>query len=115
MGMELEVVARQLLRAVGGKRSRVAFARKLGYRGNPVADWEASRGSPTAAEALRACEAAGIDVVAAFARFHRVALARRKGESRWVHGSRSSVAAWGRPSSRGALVRGERPPESRPA
>jgi len=80
MGMDMEVVARQLLRAVRGKRSQVAFARKLGYRGNPVADWEASRRSPTAAEALRACEAAGIDVVAAFARFHRVALARQKGE-----------------------------------
>jgi len=92
--MDTEVVARQLLRAVRGKRSQVAFARKLGYRGNPVADWEASRRAPTAAEALRACELAGIDVVAAFARFHRVTLARRKGEfdvGAWLSELRGSL------------------------
>jgi hypothetical protein len=44
--------------------------------GNPVADWESGRRCPTACEALRACEVAGIDVVDAFARFHRVTLPR---------------------------------------
>ena len=48
----------------------MAFARRLGYRGNPIADWEAGRRAPTAAEALRACRRVGIDVQAAFARFH---------------------------------------------
>jgi transcriptional regulator with XRE-family HTH domain len=75
----VELVARQLLRAVRGKRSQVSFARRLGYRGNPIADWEASRRSPTAAEALRACELSGIDVPAAFGRFHRVPLLRVQG------------------------------------
>jgi transcriptional regulator with XRE-family HTH domain len=92
--MDMDVVARQLLRAVRGKRSQVAFARKLGYRGNPIADWEASRRAPTAAEALRACEAAGIDVVAAFARFHRVALSRQQGEfevGTWLSELRGSL------------------------
>jgi transcriptional regulator with XRE-family HTH domain len=92
--MDMDVVARQLLRAVRGKRSQVAFARKLGYRGNPIADWEASRRAPTAAEALRACEAAGIDVIAAFARFHRVALARQKGDfevGAWLSELRGSL------------------------
>lgn len=92
--MHSEVVARQLLRAVRGKRSQVAFARKLGYRGNPVADWEASRRAPTAAEALRACELAGIDVVAAFARFHRVALGRAAGRFQvgtWLSEIRGSL------------------------
>lgn len=69
----MEIVARQFLRAVRGARSQAAFSRKLGYRGNPVADWEAGRRFPTAEEALRACERVGIDVHAAFHRFHPVA------------------------------------------
>lgn len=67
----MELAARQLLRAIrGDHRSQVAFARKLGYRGNPIGDWEAGRRSPTASEALRACQVAGIDVPGAFSRFH---------------------------------------------
>jgi hypothetical protein len=62
--------ASQFLRAIRGKRSQVAFARRLGYRANPITDWENGRRYPTAAEALRACERVGIDVSAAFARFH---------------------------------------------
>jgi hypothetical protein len=62
--------ARELLRAIRGSRSQVAFARKLGYKGNPIADWEAGRRSPVASELLRACRVGGIDVDAAFARFH---------------------------------------------
>ena len=63
-------MTRQLLRAIRGKRSQVAFSRRLGYRGNPVADWEAGRREPTAAGLLTGCERSGIDVPAAFARFH---------------------------------------------
>lgn len=65
----MEVVARQLLRAIRGKRSQEAFSRRLGYTSNPVADWEAGRRFPTASEALRACRLAGIDVNAAIASF----------------------------------------------
>jgi hypothetical protein len=43
-----------------GKRSQVAFARRLGYRGNPIADWESGRRWPTAQRALHACSVAGI-------------------------------------------------------
>ena len=50
----MELAARQLLRALRGKRSQVAFSRRLGYRGNPIADWEAGRRTPTAQEMLRA-------------------------------------------------------------
>jgi transcriptional regulator with XRE-family HTH domain len=82
----MDIVGRQLLRAVRGARSQVAFARKLGYLGNPIADWEAGRRCPTAQEALRACELSGIDVVEAFARFHRLALARER--------SGFALAAW---------------------
>lgn len=63
----------QLLRALRGARSQVAFARRLGYRGNPVTDWERGTRKPTAIEVLRAAERVGIDVRAAFARFVPIA------------------------------------------
>jgi transcriptional regulator with XRE-family HTH domain len=65
----METVARQLVRAIRAHRSQEAFSRRLGYTSNPVADWEAGRRFPTAAETLRACRLAGIDVGTAVARF----------------------------------------------
>lgn len=65
----MKVVSQQLLRALRGKRTQQAFARKLGYRANPITDWEHGRRSPTASEAFAVAERSGIDVVAAFARF----------------------------------------------
>jgi transcriptional regulator with XRE-family HTH domain len=66
----MERMARELLRALRGQRSQVAFARRLGYKANPVADWEAGRRFPTALEMLRAYEKVTGDVVDALARFH---------------------------------------------
>jgi transcriptional regulator with XRE-family HTH domain len=66
----VKLAAAQFLRAVRGKRSQVAFARRLGYRANPITDWEHGRRFPTAAEALRAAGRAGIDVASACRRFH---------------------------------------------
>ena len=66
----MDQVARQFMRAVRGGRSQIAFARRLGYRSNPVAEWEAGRRAPTAAEALRACRLSHIDVHQAFTAFH---------------------------------------------
>lgn len=63
----------EFLRAIRGKRSQRAFAKRLGYRGNPITDWENGRRYPTAEEAFRACERAGFAVTAAFARFHQAA------------------------------------------
>jgi transcriptional regulator with XRE-family HTH domain len=82
----MEMTARQFLRAVRGERSQVAFARRLKYRGNPIADWEAGRRCPTAVEALRACQVMGIDVPAAFLRFQRISLVDENGAF--------AVAAW---------------------
>jgi transcriptional regulator with XRE-family HTH domain len=65
----LDLVARQVLRALRGQRSQKAFARRLGYRGNPLTDWEHGRRFPTAREALRAAMLAQVDVPEAFARF----------------------------------------------
>src|SRR5687767_11436058 len=63
-------VARELVRAVRGKRSQVALSRRLGYRANPVTDWEAGRSQPDALEVLEAARSGKLPVRAAFERFH---------------------------------------------
>jgi hypothetical protein len=75
------------LRALRGARSQQQWARRLGYRGNPVTDWERGVRYPTAEEVLRACAVAGIDVRAALTRFSNGATLR------W-NGNRFDVAAW---------------------
>src|SRR4051794_247273 len=62
--------ARELTRAVRGKRSQVVLSRRLGYRGNPITDWEAGRSSPDVLEVLEAARLARLPVKAAFERFH---------------------------------------------
>ena len=84
----MELVARQLVRAVRGGRSQEAFSRRLGYKSNPVADWEAGRRFPVAAEFLRACRLGQIDVDGAFERF-RPEEAPALGD-----GDDDGVAAW---------------------
>lgn len=65
----MEEAAQQLLRAIRGRRSQVAFARRLGYKRNPVADWEHGRRTPTVVETLRAASLSGIDLDEVFHRF----------------------------------------------
>jgi transcriptional regulator with XRE-family HTH domain len=65
----VELVAQQFMRALRGKRSQRALARRLGYRGNPLTDWEHGRRYPSADEALRVAARVGVDVRAAFERF----------------------------------------------
>jgi transcriptional regulator with XRE-family HTH domain len=67
--MHYERLARQLLRALRGKRSQVAFSRRLGFRTNVAYAWESGRRWPTGAMTLRAAERARIDVRAALRRF----------------------------------------------
>jgi len=70
----MEQVASEVLRAIRGHRSQVAFSRWLAYKSNVAADWEAGRRFPTAAEAFRAADRVGLDVLGAFRRFHAPAL-----------------------------------------
>lgn len=85
-------VARELFRALRGSRSQAALSRRLGYRGNVVSDWEAGRRFPTAEETLRAAVTVGIDVDAAFVRFHPiVAPALRGGVAPWLEALRGST------------------------
>lgn len=88
----METSAQQFLRAVRGKRSQVAFSRRLGYRSNPVADWEAGRRYPTAEETLRACQLSGIDVSVAFSNFHAAsASALQNGLPAWLQELRATT------------------------
>ncbi len=69
--MDFEAIARQLLRALRGSRSQVAWSRRLGYRTNVAYSWESGRRWPTAALALAAAARAKIDVRAAIRGFYR--------------------------------------------
>lgn len=60
--MDYDALARELLRALRGRRSQTAFSRRLGYASNVATAWEAGRRSPTAAEALRVASVVGVDV-----------------------------------------------------
>jgi DNA-binding phage protein len=58
------------LRGIRAGRSQIAFSRRLGFRSNVAAKWEAGQRSPTAAEALSYSQRLGIDIGAALASFH---------------------------------------------
>jgi transcriptional regulator with XRE-family HTH domain len=57
-----EVVSAELLRALRGSRSQVAFSRRLGFRSNVAHAWEGGRRSPPAATVLRAARVLKVDV-----------------------------------------------------
>lgn len=62
--------ASEMIRALRGKRSQVAFSRWIGYRSNVAADWEGGHRSPTAATLLVVMSRLGVDVPAGFEQFH---------------------------------------------
>lgn len=66
-------ITQQFLRALRGNRSQRAFAKRLGFSGNPIPAWEHGRRYPTAMTALRAAQLVGCDLNRAFAAFHRAA------------------------------------------
>lgn len=64
-------MASELIRALRGKRSQLAFSKRLGFRTNVVHTWEAQRRWPTASRSLAVAERAGVDPRAALTRFYR--------------------------------------------
>jgi transcriptional regulator with XRE-family HTH domain len=68
--MDFDRIARDLLVALRGRRSQVAWSRRLGYRSNVAYAWESGSRSPTAAETFRAARRAGVDLSAALTRFY---------------------------------------------
>jgi len=73
--MDFERLGSELLRALRGRRSQVAFSRRLGYRSNVAATWEGRRRWPTAATVFRAGERVGVDIDAGLRGFYRVDVA----------------------------------------
>jgi transcriptional regulator with XRE-family HTH domain len=71
LAVNYEDLAREVLRAIRGRRSQVAFSRRLRYRSNVAYLWESGRNFPTAATTLWAASRTGVDVVAALTRFYR--------------------------------------------
>src|SRR5262245_32356083 len=69
MNVNYERLARQFVRALRGKRSQVAFSRRLGFSTNVLYAWESGRRWPTAATILRAVERARVDVRSALRQF----------------------------------------------
>jgi len=67
--MDHEVLAKQLIRALRGRRSQVALSRRLKCRSNVIYTWESGRRWPTAAVFFRLAERTGIDVAAGIAQF----------------------------------------------
>ncbi|MDP2315621.1 MAG: DUF4423 domain-containing protein [Pseudomonadota bacterium] len=68
--MDFDRIARDLLIALRGRRSQVAWSRRLGYRSNVAYAWESGSRSPTAAEMFRAARRAGVDLAGALTRFY---------------------------------------------
>ena len=62
-------LARELVRALRGRRSQTALSRRLGYRTNVVYSWESGRSWPSASELFRIVERTGGDPSAAWSRF----------------------------------------------
>jgi transcriptional regulator with XRE-family HTH domain len=69
----IQLATQQFLRSLRGRRSQRAFAKRLGYRANPITDWEHGRRYPTAEKTLHAAALIGVDVRRAFSEFHRAA------------------------------------------
>jgi len=68
---DYEKVAAEWLRQIRGRRSQVAFSRRLRYKSNVVYLWESCRNWPTAAVALWAVSRTGVDVRQRLGRFFR--------------------------------------------
>lgn len=68
--MNYTELAQELLTALRGKRSQIAWSRRLGYRSNVAYSWESGRRFPTAAETFRAARRAGVDLEDALTRFY---------------------------------------------
>ena len=69
--LDVDLLARQLVRALRGKRSQTALSRRLGYRTNVVYAWESGRDYPTGARFMQLAARCGVAPRAAVGRFYR--------------------------------------------
>ncbi len=70
--VDVEPIARDILRHLRGGRSQVAFSRRLGFRSNVAHTWETGKRMPTGSVVLSAMQRLGVDVPARIRRFTRV-------------------------------------------
>ncbi len=70
--LEYERVSSEIIRVLRGKRSQLAFSRRLGYRCNTVYTWESGRRWPPTRVLFRAAELARRDPRECLERFFRV-------------------------------------------
>lgn len=68
--MDHDALAQDFLRALRGRRSQVAWSRRLGFKSNVAYPWETGRRYPNASETLRAIERSGRDVAAGLTLFY---------------------------------------------
>jgi hypothetical protein len=71
--LDVNALSADWLRALRGRRSQVAFSRRLGYRSNIAYRWESQRCFPAASAFFGLLAALGQDVRAALGSFYRVA------------------------------------------
>src|SRR5690606_39299074 len=67
--MNHQTLAKQLIRALRGKRSQVALSRRMKCRSNVVYSWESGRRWPTAATFFELAQKTGIDLRAGLSTF----------------------------------------------
>lgn len=70
--IETEPLSSEILRALRGPRSQVAFSRRLGYRSNVAHTWETGRRWPTASRVFSAARRVGVDIEGHIRRFYKV-------------------------------------------
>jgi DNA-binding phage protein len=69
--MDIEKLAKELIKALRGRRSQLALSRRLGYSSNVLHAWECGRRWPASSETLRIAERTGVDLRKALTRFYR--------------------------------------------
>src|ERR1700709_1636540 len=71
--VDVRALAADWLRALRGRRSQVAFSRRLGYRSNIAYRWEAKRCFPSASGTFQMVAALGGNVAHSLSAFYRSA------------------------------------------
>ena len=67
--MDLELLGKELVRSLRGRRSQVALSRRLGYTSNVLYTWESGRRAPSASAFFRLATRVGVDLEAALRSF----------------------------------------------
>jgi transcriptional regulator with XRE-family HTH domain len=67
--MDLELLAKELIRSLRGSRSQVGLSRRLGYTSNVLYTWESGRRAPSASAFFRLAARVGVQLAPALQKF----------------------------------------------